>query len=89
MLGNQIINIASASVPKPAANWVGVESSESAKVAQWLRDVEPADNDSSHFSVIGLQKFSGLGNIADNVISTQGISAFYQNSQAVLDAQNI
>lgn len=65
------------------------ESAGAAKVAAWLRSAAPVDSASSHFSVLGLQNFNGLGQNAENTLSAQGPATFYQNTQATQEARNV
>jgi hypothetical protein len=71
------------------ANAAVSDSTEAAKVASWLRNAAPVDSTASHFAVIGVQNFNGLGTSADSALSTQGPAAFYQNSLAVQQARNV
>ncbi len=66
-----------------------VDSSTAAKVASWLRNAAPVSGDASHFAVLGVQNFNGLGTVADNALVSQGPQAFYQNSAATQDARNL
>ena len=64
------------------------DSTAAASVAAWLRAAPPADNASSHFEVLGVQAFNGIGNLSESIISARGPSAFYESSTALQEATN-
>lgn len=75
---------------KATANpWSYSDSVTAAKAAAWLRTTPPAANTASHFSVIGVQSFNGLGTAAETLLSQQGPVAFYQSNTALQEAQTV
>ena len=66
-----------------------LDSSETVKVASWLRRAAPLVSAPSHFAVLGVQNFNGLGTTADNALVAQGPAAFYQNTQASQAARTL
>lgn len=82
------LNCGCAAVAVAASTATVIDSTEAAKVSAWLRSAPPADNSTSHFSVIGVQNFNGIGPNAEDVLSKQGPAAFYQNAPATQEARN-
>lgn len=64
------------------------DSTDAVKVAAWLRSAPPASNAASHFSVLGVQSFNGIGSVGEATLKAQGPTAFYQNSAALQDARS-
>lgn len=70
-------------------SWTYTDSAEAARAAEWLRSAPPADNDASHFAVIGVQSLNGIGNRAEAVLKAAGPAAMYQDAGAVDDARSM
>jgi hypothetical protein len=59
------------------------DSAESAKVAQWLRDMPPVAGEDNHFSVLGSMNFLSIGPDNHAFIMQHGVEAFYNDSPRI------